>query len=116
MGGRQGSTASGSFYRTVDGITMNGAHRGLPTIAGDLTTVCITKEDTSATVVTLIDNAGGTAWVSPATAASAGTTCWETGEGTPPLPATLTEGAYSYRNDGATASTWVVIIGTVEPS
>jgi hypothetical protein len=95
---------------------MNGAHRGVPTVAGDLTTVCITKEDALATAVAIVDNAGATAWTSPSTAASAGTTCWETGEGTPALPVTLTEGAYSMRNAGATATDWVVIIATVEPS
>jgi hypothetical protein len=94
---------------------MNGAHRGIPTLAGDLTSVCISKEDTTTTIVAIVDNAGATAWESPGVT-GAGTGCWTTGDGTPALPVPLTEGAYSLKNAGATATDFVVITATVEPS
>jgi hypothetical protein len=94
---------------------MNAAHRGLPTVAGDLTSVCITKEDTTSTTVAILDNTGATAWISPGIT-GAGTFCWTDGDGTPSLPVTLSEGAYSMKNAGASTTDWVVITATVEPS
>lgn len=56
IGGRNGTTPPGNFYRTADSMVMDAANRGIPVPKGTLTSIAWSRTDTGSATLEVLAN------------------------------------------------------------